>query len=125
MIQTESKVHSQVCKYLNYQYPKVLFNTDLSGIKLTIGQAKKVKTLRSGRAWPDIFISEPRCGYHGLYLELKAQDVTIVKQNGELVSNEHIQEQYKMMCALESLGYMARFACGFDQAKQIIDEYLK
>jgi hypothetical protein len=52
-MQTEATVHSQVCKYLNYQYPKVLFNTDLSGIKLTIGQAHKVKSIRSGRAWPD------------------------------------------------------------------------
>jgi hypothetical protein len=124
-MQTEATVHSQVCKYLNYQYPKVLFNTDLSGIKLTIGQARKVKSLRSGRAWPDIFISEPRSPYHGLYLELKAPNVNIVKQNGELVSNEHIKEQYDMLCELEKRGYCARFACGFDQAKLIIDEYLK
>jgi hypothetical protein len=123
-MQIESTIHSQVCKYLNYQYPKVLFCTDLSGIKLTIGQAKKIKSLRSNRSWPDIYLAEPRSCYHGLYLELKADDVKIILINGQMTADKHIREQYNMLCQLEQRGYMARFACGFNQARQIIDEYL-
>lgn len=35
-----------------------------------------------------------------------------------------IPEQYDMLEQLRQRGYMAEFACGFDEAKEIIDEYL-
>jgi hypothetical protein len=123
--QPESTVHSQVCQYLKIQYPKVLFNTDLSGIKLTIGQARKIKALRSGRAWPDLFIVEPNCGLSGLFIELKSPKVKIFKSNGEMVSDPHIREQAAMLKELQGKCYKAVFACGFDEAKRIIDDYLK
>jgi hypothetical protein len=119
----ESHEQDKLCKYLDYQYPKVLYNSDLSGIRLTIGQANKIKKQRKGRAWPDIFICEPRGKYHGLYIEMKAPGVTIVKRNGEIVSNEHIKEQFAMLCQLEQRGYMARFGIGFEGARKIVDEY--
>lgn len=62
--------------------------------------------------------------YAGLMIELKREGTRIYKKNGELVSNEHIQEQAEMLNELRERGYAARFAVGFDQAKQIIDEYL-
>ena len=123
--QAESTIHKQVCKYLSMKYPKILFQTDLSGIKLSIGAAKKLKILRSGRAWPDLFLAEPRNGSHGLYIELKADNVTIIKKDGEMVADKHLQEQFKMLCELTKKGYAAHFACGFDQARHIIDNYLK
>jgi len=55
---SEEKLHSQICEYLRIQYPKILFKSDMSGIRLTIGQAKKVKKLRSSNAFPDIEILE-------------------------------------------------------------------
>lgn len=97
---TELELQAQVADYLRLQYHNVLFHSDFgSGIKLTKGQAVKQKRLQGGRrAWPDMFISEPKCisvreGYdhepegahfygrltpnialyvcHGLYIELK------------------------------------------------------
>lgn len=62
--------------------------------------------------------------YAGLMIELKREGTRIYKKNGELVSNEHIQEQAEMLNELRERGYAARFAVGFDQAKQIIDDYL-
>ena len=56
----EDKLHKSICDYIKLQYPKVIFNTDLSGIKLSIGMAKKVKGLRSSNSFPDITIYEPR-----------------------------------------------------------------
>ena len=62
--------------------------------------------------------------YAGLMIELKRPDVKIRKKNGELVANEHIREQAALLDELRNRGYKAEFACGFDEAKEIIDEYL-
>ena len=40
------------------------------------------------------------------------------------MADQHIREQHALLVELEKRGYAARFAVGFDQAKQIIDEYL-
>lgn len=119
----EEHEHLKVCKYLRYQYPKVLFNTDLSGIKLTIGQAKKVKELRSEKSWPDIFIAESHSGYHGLFIEMKSPEIKIRNKKGNY-STPHIKEQAEFMKKLHEKGYFVLFACGFDQARSIIDCYL-
>ncbi len=122
---SEEIIHSQICQYLRLQYPNVLFNTDLSGIRLTPGQAKKVKLLRSSRAWPDIFLPEPRGLYFGLYVELKKEDVRLITKKGTLQNNLHFREQDNMLKKLMARGYKAVFAVGFEQAKELIDEYLK
>ena len=119
----ESVLHKQICSYIKLQYPDVIFNTDLSGIKLTIGQAKKLKSLRSSRAMPDIVIYEPRGKMHGLFLEVKKE--TPYKKNGELKSNEHLKEQAGMMLSLRQRNYEAFFVWTFENAKNIIDTYLK
>ncbi len=131
----ESDLQVQVADYLRLRYPDVLFHSDFgSGIKLTMGQAIKQKRQNGGRrSWPDMFIAEPRvCDklagnsdiYAGLFLELKRSDVKIFKKDGTLVSNEHIREQFDLLESLRQRGYMAEFACGFDEAKELIDKYL-
>lgn len=119
----ESDIHSQVCRYLKLLYPNVMYNTDLSGIKLTIGQAVKLKNLRSYRGFPDIVIYEPRDIYHGLFIELKRDGERLHKMNGDYIS-EHIKEQHECMRELEKRGYACGFAIGFCQAKEILDKYL-
>ena len=120
---SEESIHNAVCQYLKLQYPKVLFNTDLSGIKLTPGQANKVARLRSGKGWPDIFIVESRNGYYGLFIELKAKSIWLKK--GGIIKTKHLIEQQNMLTDLKGRGYIAVFACGFEEAKRVIDEYLK
>ena len=127
---TELELQMQVADYLRLQYPGVLFHSDVgSGIKLTMGQAIKQKRLQGGRrAWPDMLIAEARsledkC-YHGLFIELKKEGTRIFKKDGTLVSDAHICEQFDMIEQLRRSGYMAEFACGFGEAKKIIDGYL-
>lgn len=133
---TELDLQAQVADYLRLQYPDILFHSDFgSGIKLSIGQAIKQKRLNGGRrSWPDMFIAKPKTittedgdkyRYAGLFIELKKAGTKIYKKNGELVADEHIREQYEMLSQLFEDGYMAEFACGFDEAKAIIDKYLK
>lgn len=132
---TELDIQIQVADYLRLRYPNVLFHSDYgSGIRLTPGQAVKQKRLQGGRrAWPDVMVAETvlkhqegrtYTAYSGLFIELKRPDVKIRKKNGELVANEHIREQAALLDKLRNRGYMAEFACGFDEAKKIIDEYL-
>lgn len=127
---TELELQAQVADYLRLQYPGVLFHSDFSsGIKLTMGQAIKQKRLQGGRrAWPDMLIAEAqsledKC-YHALFIELKKEGTRIFKKDGTLVSDAHIREQFDMLEQLRRRGYMAEFACGFDEAKKIIDRYL-
>lgn len=133
----ESTLQCHVADYLRLQYPHALFHSDYgSGINLTPGQAAKQKRQNGGRrAWPDMFIAEPKVEtvdrltntqrfYSGLFVELKKAGTRIYKKDGTLVADQHIREQHALLVELERRGYMARFAVGFDQAKQIIDEYL-
>jgi hypothetical protein len=141
---SEADLQVQVADYLRLQYPDVMFHSDYgSGIKLTMGQAIKQKRQNGGRrAWPDMFIAEPivresetgqfykgyyyptKQVYNGLFLELKRPGTRIFKKDGTLVANEHIREQFDILEQLRKRGYMAEFACGFDEAKRIIDGYL-
>lgn len=131
----ESTLQCHVADYLRLRYPHVIFHSDYgSGIKLTPGQARIQSRQNGGRrAWPDLFIAETVIvkkkdgtykGLSGLFVELKREGTRILKKDGTLVADQHIREQYALLVELESRGYRARFAVGFDQAKQIIDEYL-
>lgn len=146
---SEADLQVQVADYLRLQYPEVMFHSDYgSGIKLTMGQAIKQKRQNGGRrAWPDMFIAEPKgvkasCKViqpgdsvikswqfieqkYGLFIELKKAGTRIFKKDGTLVSDQHIREQYDTLEALRKRGYEAKFACGFDEAKEIIDNYLR
>lgn len=125
----ESDLQVMVADYLRLRYSEVLFHSDFgSGVKLTVGQAMKQKRQNGGRrAWPDMFIAEPMNVrgriYNGLFIELKKGGTRLKKKNGEWAS-EHIAEQADVLERLEFRGYKALFAVGFDEAKEIIDNYL-
>nr|DAN77328.1 MAG TPA: Nuclease [Bacteriophage sp.] len=137
MRKTEENLHLKVCDYLRKNYPDVLFRTDFSsGMKMTPGQAAKHKKFQKSRAWPDLFIAKsgvvrlkddnndlvfPR---NGMFLELKAEGTKLYKKNGEMVANKHYREQAEMLKKLRSNRYAAYFAVGYDQAIQIITDYL-
>jgi hypothetical protein len=118
----EEKLQIAVCKYLKLQYPDVIFTAESSGLKLTIGQAVIAKKLRSSRGLPDLMILEPNKYKNGLFIELKAEGFRL--KNGDIPNNEHTREQAELLVSLWGRGYAAYFACGFDEAKEIIDEYL-
>lgn len=131
----EEVIQQQVADYMRLQYPDVLFHSDFgSGVKLTMGQAVKQKRLNGGRrAWPDMFIAEPaqRCidgswdyEYHGLFIELKKEGTRLKKRSGEWAT-DHIAEQANILEMLRARGYRAEFARGFEEAKGLIDDYLR
>ncbi len=124
----EAILHRQVCDYLRKQYPNVLFTSEASGLRLTMGQAVQMKRLRSCNGFPDLMIFEPKRmsndrEYFGLFLELKA-DGTKLRNSDGYYATPHLREQRKLLDKLSTRCYFAEFAVGFDEAKRIIDEYL-
>jgi hypothetical protein len=121
----EESLQIAVSRYLKLQYTDVIFTSESSGIKLTIGQAVKAKAMRSSACkLPDMIILEPRGEYHGLILELKREGEKIFKADGTPYSG-HIYEQFKTLQRLKEKGYYSSFAIGFDDAKRQIDFYMK
>ena len=48
-----------------------LLNASLMGVKLTVGQLKKAARMGCKKSFPDISLPVARCGYSGLFIELK------------------------------------------------------
>jgi hypothetical protein len=110
---SEEKEQIALCQYMRLQYPSIIFSSDHSGIRVSQGLANKVKKLHSENGIPDLTIYEPRGGYYGLCIELKATGNSPFRKTGMLRDNEHLRK-----------GYLAGFCTGFDEAKQTIDWYM-
>jgi hypothetical protein len=122
---SEAQIHEAVCNYIKLQYPKVMFNSDMSGVKLTKLQAVRAAKLRSSKGFPDLVIYESRGKFKALFIELKKDRNELFCKDGSFRKTEHIESQRVMLNNLNEKGYRAVFACGFDEAKGVIDEYLK
>lgn len=129
MIQWEAQLHQQVADYLKLQYRNVIYRTDFAaGVKMTMGQAIKHKRLQQNRAYPDLIVVMPKGDlYHALFLEIKHPNgghQPYLKDGFTRSKDAHCLEQWAVLDELNSIGYYARMAVGFDQAKTIIDWYL-
>lgn len=125
MVRNEEKLHFAISDYVKMQYPKVIFISEQSGLRVSPGLSQKLKRTRSNHIHLDLYLLEPRGGYSGLFLELKAVDI-YKKKNPELfLKNEHVNDQRKMIDKLNKKGYLASFAIKFDAAKKLIDDYMK
>lgn len=113
------------CKWMNYQYPNILYRSDIQssgklpksmqGIKLIIDPFK---------SWPDIHIYARRGIYAGLHIELKRNDSGVFLMDGSLSKSKHVQEQNERHKQLREIGYMVEFCEGFENAKQLTIKYL-
>jgi len=121
----EDKTQDNFLTYLKLQYPHVEYRVDAAaGMRMSIGQAMKNKRMQKRRAWPDLFIAEPRNGFAGLFIEMKREGERIMKRNGEFV-DDHVAEQAEVLSILRAKGYAAQFVVGFHEAKRIMDEYMR
>ena len=120
----EYQLQCQICQYLNYAYPNVLYMSDtVASLSLTIPQAVRNKKIqKDGFKTPDLIIFEPKEFYCGLFLELKIANP--FKKDGT-PKTEHILGQQKTINDLKAKGYFADFGIGFDDCKEKIDNYLK
>jgi hypothetical protein len=96
----------------------------MSGMRVSIGMAKKMKSLRSSNGIPDLIILEPVAGFHGLLIELKIDDEIVIRRDGKLTADKHIQEQSMMIMRLRDRGFCAYFCKGTDAAVNLIEKYM-
>lgn len=121
---TEAQEYSQVCKWLKEEYPAVMFNTDMSGMRLSMGMAMHAKRVRSHNGMPDLFIIESRKNFSGLFIELKRTGEKLFMKDGTTPVSDHVAEQFIVRHELMKRGYKCEFAIGLENAKKIIQEYL-
>jgi len=111
--QPEYHLQVAICNYLAIKYSKVFFNGSAGGMRTFYSVAKKMKATGYQAGFPDLFIYEPRKGYHGLAIELKVK------------GNYASQKQKSILGKLNDKGYKAQVCTGFDHAVEVIDEYLE
>jgi len=123
----EYDLYGAVATYLKYQYPRVLYHFDPTGLSLSKTQSGKLKAIQRGSGYPDLFIIEPDKNgqYKGLFIEIKPEGTNIYKKDHLHYGSEHIREQALYMDQLIIRGFKAVFGVGFDNIKRILDSYLR
>lgn len=130
LVGSEEELCRMFAAWMRLQHPDVadLGHFDYgSGTKLTMGQARKQKALNK-RAWPDYFLAVPSIyngqRYNGLFMEFKREGTRLTKRDGT-PANDHIAEQLEHLKRLAEAGYIATFVCGFTEATETVNSYLK
>jgi len=119
----EYQLYRQVAAYLRLQYPKVWYHFDYAGNNLSKAQAGMMKAIQHSKGFPDLMILHP----YGkvMFLELKAEGTKLFKRD-LTPATEHIAEQIEWIRKLSFCDHTkAYFAVGFDEAKELIDNFLK
>lgn len=122
----ESQIYKNVATFLNMKYPMVMYHFDLSGVNNASIYSRVLYSQLNGRAWPDLFIPEPRGIYKGLFMEIKAEGApTAILKNGKVTKNLHVREQWETLVKLGNRGYLALMVSGYADAQEAVDTYLK
>ena len=126
--QPEKVLAKKVADYLEIKYPNAIRRFDLAAdMKMSVWQGARNKSLhgRHTRGYPDLFIAKPNRYYAGLFLELKADGNSPYKKDGTLKKNEHLQRQNAIHEILRNDGYCVKFVTGFQEAIDVIEEYME
>lgn len=122
---TEYDTHKAVVAYIRENYPFIRYRSDLSGVKLHRGTVNKMSSLNDWPGFPDIIIFESRHNSCGLAIELKREGENPYRKDGKLKSSSHLKEQASWLDHLLRQGFQAKFATGYHEAIELIDNYLK
>lgn len=106
----EYELQKSIVEYLKVK--RLLFCASIAGVRLPIPTAVKMKNAGYIKGAPDIFIYENNKQYHGLALEIKWKTL-------------QSDEQKWWQIELEKREYKYYIIKSFNQAINIIDEYLK
>ncbi len=114
---TEHQAQVEIFNKVNLlcsKYPELtLLSSSLNGVKLTLGQAKKMKASGMKKGYPDLFLPVPRGKYHGLFIELKVG------------TNKPTKEQRIWLKTLNNQGYKAVCCVGVAATMGTILNYIE
>ncbi len=125
MITRHDVIQIELCRYIAHRYPKELFNSDMSGVRLSKRQAIKAMKMRKKRGHPDFTMYSPRGSFVGLMLEIKPEQERIYKRDGSLRKSQHLAEQAEYGNDLRMRGWCFMFAVGLDDAIRKVDSFMK
>lgn len=115
IIPSEHQEQSALFQWWHFQHPELeclLFATPNGGARNVItGANLKAEGVRRGV--PDVCLAYPVNGYHGLYIEMKRRTKARVSP-----------EQKYMLERLKQVGYAAVICKGWDEARNVIENYL-
>lgn len=106
----EDHVHIQVCNYLRVQYPAAVFYHPPNEGKRSKFEQYKMKVLGVKAGFPDLVIFHAG---NNLALELKAPK-----------GNKATPEQQAWLKLFTEQGWTAEVCKGFEEAKQVIDDFM-
>lgn len=123
--QRERIIQRSLTRWLQTEFPTIDFYNDWSaGAYLTVGQNSARAAVACKNGWVDLFIAEPRRGFYGLFVELKKEDARVYLKDGKtLCADPQIRKEATFLARQNKKGYLARFACGLEDAKKLISWY--
>ena len=118
LVPTEAQEQTSLFHWAKLQtrkYPELalMYHIPNGGSRNTV-EAHNLKMQGVKPGVPDIFLPVARGGFHGLFIEMK-------RRKGGEVS----QEQKGWLEALQGQGYRAEVCKGWEEAKNLIEKYLK
>ncbi len=110
---TEQERVIEWCGWRERQYPelKLIFHIPNGGSRNKL-EAANLKRQGVKAGVPDLCLPAARCGFHGLYIEMKYG------------SNKTTDNQEEWLEALDFQGYKTAVCYGADEAIKVISEYL-
>lgn len=109
---TEHQEQKLLIEWASYQsWHRLLFAIPNGGYR-RITEARRLKAEGVRAGIPDLFLAKPNESYHGLWLEMKTKKGKASKAQLEMI--ELLKEQ----------GYQAQVCHGFNEARDVIREYL-
>jgi len=125
MAKLEEQIQIALSKFIQLQYPGVIFTSESSGLRLTIRPATVSKQCRNPKVgWCDMIILEARGGYYGLLLEVKKSSDEILTKTGAYRTDQHNLDQLKFSQIASKKNYLYQYACGADQGLSVITYYM-
>lgn len=119
---SESTEQQSVVTWFRFQYPHKIIYSNNNAIKMASRAKNKFALLanlkKEGvlKGVSDLTIAEPVGEYHGMYLEMKDKGKTYCSVT---------QDQRQFISDMKDRGYYATWAAGFEEARQVIIDYLK
>lgn len=115
-MQKEDQLQIAVSNYLKLQYPNVFWCHPPNGGKRNAMEGAKFKSMGVRAGMPDLLIFEQR--HYGGFARALAIELKIKP-------NKVTPEQTECLAQLKSRSWQTEVCYSFDEAKKIIDEYLK
>jgi len=114
------------CKWLKQTHPEIRFRSDVqSAGKLSAQMQNIMQILDPFSGWPDVSIWVARSPYCGLMIEMKRENSGAILKDGSLSKGKHVQNQHQVHEFLRGLGWKVEIAEGCEEAKKVLESYLK